>query len=199
LGSEKQEQAVPDQATEPEQQVLDGTATSEAVPVARWRAFAERQMRAVRVLILTCIVFGLAAAAFAWTTIRVHDRQVTAENRERDVAHVLAAPDTRSATQPARGGGTVTAYYSPMLSRAVIVERSLPRLADGRSYAFWYLDGSGTTRPIGSSRFDKPRNDLVLASVPASVPTNAQLEVTVESSGDAKKPTTPPLAVLPLG
>lgn len=199
MGSEKQGQAIPDQAAELEEQALDGTAAPDAVPVARWRAFAERQMRAVRVLILTCVVFGLAAAAFAWTTIRVHDRQVSAENQGRDVAHVLAAPDTRSAKQPSTGGGTVTVYYSPMLGQAVVVERSLPRLADGRTYAFWYLDGSGAARPIGSSRFDKPRNDLVVASVPGSVPTSAQVEVTVESSGDAKRPTTPALAVLPLG
>lgn len=192
---EEQEQA-PAVAEQEPQDAVDPAATSAG---ARWRAFAERQIRTVRVLILTCIVFGVAAAAFAWTTIRVHDRQITSENRERDVARVLAAPDTRSAKQPARGGGTVTAYYSPMLSQAVVVVRSLPRLTGGHTYAFWYLDGSGTARRVGASRFDKPRNDLMLASVPASVPTSAQLEVTVESSGDAKNPTTAPLAVLPLG
>jgi hypothetical protein len=162
---------------------------------ARWRAFAERQARAFHVLMLTCIVFGAAAAAFAWTTIRVHDRQAAAENKERDVAQVLAAADVQSARQPAVGGGIVTVHYSPALGRAVIVEHGMHTPTGDRTYAFWYLDGSGTFRSAGSSRFDHPRSDLVLLAVPATT----KLELTLESSGSADHPTTAPLAVLPLG
>ncbi|GAA1956309.1 anti-sigma factor [Catenulispora subtropica] len=170
----------------------DGEAVTGA---ARWRAFAERQARAFHVLALTCIVFGAAAAAFAWTTIRVHDRQAAAENKERDVAQVLAAADVESAREQAVGGGIVTAHYSPALGRAVVVEHGMHTPTGGRTYVLWYLDGSGAFRSAGSSRFDHPVNDLVLVSVPATT----RLQITLESSGKAAHPTTPPLAVLPLG
>jgi hypothetical protein len=162
---------------------------------ARWRAFAERQERAFHVLVLTCVIFGVAAAAFAWTTLRVHDREASAENKERDVARVLSAADVRSAKQPVRGGGNLTAYYSPALGQATIVEYGMHTPTGGRTYSFWYVDASGTTRPAGSSRFDHPRNDLVLASVPAAT----QLEITLEPSAGSDHPTTPALATLSLG
>lgn len=215
MGDEKQEHQLPEQATGSvlEQQAEQALAAEAAAVAetagpepldaveqavtraARWRAFAERQARAFHVLVLTCIIFGVAAAAFAWTTIRVHDREVTAENRGRDVAQVLAAADVRSARQPARGGGIVTVYYSLGLGRATIVEHGMHTPAEGHTYAFWYVDGSGATRPAGSSRFDHARNDLTLASVPGA----AQLEITLESSDTGDHPTTAPLAVLSLG
>ncbi|GAA2063115.1 hypothetical protein GCM10009839_87970 [Catenulispora yoronensis] len=171
-------------------------AVEEAVTrAARWRAFAERQNRAYHVLWLTCIVFGAAAAAFAWTTIRVHDRQAAAENLGRDVAQVLSAADVQSVRQPAKGGGALTAYYSPTLHRAALVEHGMHTPAGGHTYAFWYRDASGAARSAGSSRFDHAHNDLVLLP---SVPAGTQLEVTLESSG-ADHPTTPALATLPLG
>lgn len=164
---------------------------------ARWRALADRQARAYHVLALTCIVFGAAAAAFAWTTLRVHGRQADAENLGRDVAQVLSAADVHTVRQPARGGSALwTAYYSPALGRAVLVEHGMHNPPSGHTYAFWYVDGSGkTVAAAGSSRFDHAVNDLVLLTQP--VPAGAQLQVTVESSG-AEHPTTAAVVTLPL-
>jgi hypothetical protein len=162
---------------------------------ARWRALADKQARAYHVLALTCIVFGAAAAAFAWTTLRVHDRQADAENLSRDVAQVLSAADVHTARQSAKSGGTWTAYYSPALTRAALVEHGMHNPPSGQTYAFWYVDGSGKTQAAGSSRFDHAVNDLVLLP---SVPTGAQLAVTLEKSG-AEHPSTPVLVTLALG
>lgn len=201
VGEEREQQVTSEPAAEAvaeagaqQEPISAGEAGPEVIPAARWRAFAERQNRAFHVLVLTCVIFGLAAAAFAWTTIRVHDRQATAENRERDVARVLAAADVRSVTR-STADGAVSAYYSPKLGRAVIVMRAPQPPAGDHTYEFWYVDAAGSARSAGTSRFDKPRNDLVLAAVPAG----AQLEVTVEPSGGSAHPTTPALAVLPLG
>ena len=163
---------------------------------ARWRALADRQARAYHVLVLTCIVFGAAAAAFAWTTLRVHDRQAEAENLSRDVAQVLSAADSHTARRSAKGGGTWTAYYSPSLARAALVEHGMHNPPHDHTYSFWYVDASGKTTPAGSSRFDHAVNDLVLLRQP--VPAGAQLEVTMESTG-AERPTTPAIVTLALG
>lgn len=154
-----------------------------------------RERTTRRVLVLTCAVFGLVAGALAWTTVRVHDRQVAAEKREQAVAAVLTAPDMKTATASMPGGGTLTAYYSSTRGD-IVAAHGLPALADGRTYELWYLDGPGRpARPAGTSRFDAPRNVVVLAS--ASLPTG-QLAVTVEPSGGSPAPTTPILARVPL-
>ncbi|NUR62753.1 MAG: anti-sigma factor [Catenulispora sp.] len=162
---------------------------------ARWRALADKQARAFHVLVLTCIVFGAATAAFAWTTIRVHDRQAAAENRGRDVAQVLSAADVHTVRQSAPSGGTFTAYYSAALGRAALVEHGMHNPPSGHTYAFWYVDSSGKTHAAGSSRFDHAVNDLVLLG---AVPAGAKVEVTLEKS-DAEQPTTAALVTLALG
>ena len=157
----------------------------------------DRQRRAFRVLFLSCVVFGLAAAAFAWTTIRVHDRQVTAEKKTQTMAAILAAPDTRSATDHVRGGGKVTAYYSPALGKAAIVGHGLPVPANDHTYELWYVDDAGSARrPAGTSRFDAPQNTLVLAS---ASPLGSHLELTMEPADGSSRPTSPTLLTLDLG
>ena len=161
------------------------------------RSSNERRRRAFRPLVLSCVIFGLAAAAFAWTTLRVHDRQVSAENRLRDVASILSEPDVKSATQPVRDGGTLTAYYSPTLGKSAVVAHGLAVPPSGHTYELWYVDGAGgTPRPAGMSRFDAPQNALLL---PSTTPLAARLELTVEPSGGSSHPTTPALATVPLG
>lgn len=171
-------------------------AVEEAVTrAARWRALADRQARAFHVLVLTCIVFGAATAAFAWTTIRVHDREADAENLGRDVAQVLSAADVHTVRQTAPSGGAFTAYYSASLSRAALVEYGMHNPPSGHTYAFWYVDGSGRAKAAGSSRFDHAVNDLALLG---AVPAGSKIEVTLEKSG-ADHPTTPALVTLALG
>jgi len=157
----------------------------------------ERKLRAVPVLILSCVVFGLAAAAFAWTTLRVHDRQMSAETNEKAVAFLLGTPGLQTSEQPAAGGGSVTAFYSPKLHRFAITGHDLPSLASGRTYEFWYRTGAGApAKEAGTSRFDAPQNDIVVVSLPAAA---ASLVVSVEPSGGVQTLSGTPIAELTLG
>ncbi|MBS2539731.1 anti-sigma factor [Catenulispora sp. NF23] len=168
----------------------------EASKVDDKRVTTERKLRAVPVLLLSCVVFGLAAAAFAWTTLRVHDRQMSAEANEKAVAFLLGTPGLQTAEQPAAGGGSVTAFYSPKLHRFAITGHDLPALSKGSTYEFWYLTGTGAApKPAGDSRFDAPQNDMVVVSLPAGA---ASLEVSVEPSGGAHTLSGTPIAHLPL-
>jgi hypothetical protein len=162
--------------------------------VARIRAVRTRQ--AIAVLALSCAVFGLAAGAFAWTTVRTHDRLTAAEDREHALTAVLGAADVRASSSTATSGGTVTAYYSAALGKSVIVGQGLGPLPAGRTYELWYLDGPGRpARPAGTSRFDTPGSTLVLA---ANAGHPAGLAVTVEPSSGSTQPTTAPIATLAL-
>ena len=157
----------------------------------------DRKLRAVPVLVLSCIVFGLAAAAFAWTTLRVHDRQMSAEANEKAVAFLLGTPGLVTVEQPAAGGGSVTAFYSPKLHRFAITGHDLPALSSGRTYEFWYRTGAGAApKEAGTSRFDAPQNDMVVATIPAAA---SSLLVSVEPSGGAHTLSGTPIAELPLG
>ena len=157
----------------------------------------DRKLRAVPVLLLSCVVFGLAAAAFAWTTLRVHDRQMSAEANEKAVAFLLGTPGLRTAEQPAAGGGSVTAFYSAKLHRFAITGHDLPALSSGRTYEFWYRTAPGSApREAGTSRFDAPQNDMVVVSLPSAA---ASLVVSVEPSGGAHTLSGTPIAELTLG
>ena len=156
----------------------------------------ERKLRAVPVLILSCVVFGLAAAAFAWTTLRVHDRQTSAEANEKAVAFLLGTPGLQTSEQAAAGGGSVTAFYSPKLHRFAITGHDLPALKAGRTYEFWYRAGAGQPpQEAGTSRFDAPQNDIVVVSIPAPA---ASLVVSVEPSSGAHTLSGTPIAELTL-
>ena len=157
----------------------------------------ERKLRAVPVLILSCIVFGLAAAAFAWTTLRVHDRQMSAEANEKAVAFLLGTPGLQSSEQPAAGGGSLTAFYSPKLHRFAITGHDLPALSHGKTYEFWYRTGAGAApKEAGTSRFDGPQNDMVVVSIPTQA---ASVVVSVEPSGGVTTLSGTPIAELTFG
>ncbi|MEY9909388.1 hypothetical protein ABIA35_005627 [Catenulispora sp. MAP12-49] len=157
----------------------------------------ERKLRAVPVLILSCVVFGLAAAAFAWTTLRVHDRQMSAEANEKAVAFLLGTPGLQTSEQPAAGGGSVTAFYSAKLHRFAITGHDLPSLGHGKTYEFWYRTGAGQpAKEAGTSRFDGPQNDMVVVWLPTAA---ASLAVSVEPSGGVSTLSGAPIAELTLG
>jgi hypothetical protein len=146
----------------------------------------KRRLGAYRVLLLTSIVFGVAAAAFAWTTLRVHDRQVSAETHEKAVAFVLGAPDLRTAEQPTTNGGSVTAFSSAKQHKIAITGHDLPALKSGLTYEFWYRTGPGLApQPAGTSRFNTPQSDLVI--VPTTAPATSVV-VTIEPTSGAHAP-----------
>jgi hypothetical protein len=142
----------------------------------------KRRLGAYHFLLLTCIVFGVAAAAFAWTTLRVHDRQVSAETHEKAVAFVLGAPDLRTAGQSTTNGGSVTAFYSAKQHKIAVTGHDLPALKSGLTYEFWYRTGAGATpKAAGTSRFNTPESDMVIVGTGGPV---SSLVVTIEPVGE---------------
>lgn len=161
------------------------------------RIVTERKLRAVPVLLLSCVVFALATAAFAWTTLRVHDRQTSAEANEKAVAFLLGTPDLRSAQHAAAGGGSVAAFYSPKLRQVAVTGHDLPSLGGGKTYEFWFRSGPGAPpEKAGTSRFNGPQNDMVVVQAKGLV---SSLVVTVERSGGADTPSGSPVAELSFG
>ena len=157
----------------------------------------DRRLRAVPVLVLSCIVFGVAAAAFAWTTLRVHDRQMAAEKNEKAVAFLLGTPGLQTAEHAAAGGGSVSAFYSAKLHRFAITGHDLPALGSGHTYQFWYRPAAGLApQPVGDSRFDTPQNDMVVVSIPGPA---VSVAVSVEPSGGAQTLSVTPIAELTFG
>jgi anti-sigma-K factor RskA len=145
--------------------------------------------------------FGLAASAvmgvFLYRMNAELDRQRAAT---RQVNQVLSAPDATATSSSDGGGKGITAVVSRTLGRAVVTVHGLPNLARGRVYQLW-LTGTqpgSVVRSVG-----------LLAGAPATgtaeplvaTGVNAQFSafaVTVEPAGGSQRPTTTPLAQLPL-
>ena len=152
---------------------------------ARIRAL--RRRHTISVLALSCAVFALAAAAFAWTTTRSHDRADRAETQLRSVSQVLGAGDVRLAAAPA-----LTAYYSPTRTSILIAATGLPSAPHGHVYELWYTDGA-VTSPLAHFT---TLADVMTLTRPASGP--ATLVLTVEPITGSPQPTGQPVATLTL-
>ncbi|MFI0371136.1 anti-sigma factor domain-containing protein [Actinomadura sp. 1N219] len=142
------------------------------------------------------VVAGLAAAACLVTAVSVagvvreRQRVEQAEDASRDVASVLSAPDARSATGRARGGGTVTIVASASRGRVVVASSGLRALPSSRAYQLWLIDADGA-RSAGLLPGDRTRPVVAGAWRPSD-----KVGVTVEPAGGSTRPTTDPLVLL---
>ena len=152
---------------------------------ARIRAL--RRRHTISVLALSCAVFALAAAAFAWTTTRSHDRADRAETQLRSVSRLLGAGDVHLATAPA-----LAAYYSPTQTSILIAASSLPAPPHGQVYELWYTNDA-TTSPLAHFT---TLPGVMTVTRPASGP--ATLLLTLEPTDGSPRPATPPIATLTL-
>ncbi|TMQ91982.1 anti-sigma factor [Actinomadura soli] len=141
-------------------------------------------------------VAGLAAAACLVTAVSVTEavrerqRVERAEDASRDVASVLSAPDARSATGGARGGGTVTIVASASRGRVVVASSGLEALPSSRAYQLWLIDADGA-RSAGLLPADRSRPVVAGTWRPTD-----RVGVTIEPAGGSARPTTEPLVLL---
>jgi hypothetical protein len=173
-------------------------------PAAEPGPHSIRTRHTIAVLALSCTIFATAAAAFAWTTVRAHDRAIRAEtratqaeSRDRPIAAVLGASDLRTTTTHVSADGTLTIYYSAALDSTVIAANGLDALPAQRTYELWYLDDAGANhppRPAGTSRFDPAGTGLILAR---SAGHPSSIAITIEPSVGSSLPTTAPIATVP--
>ncbi|MFI0407718.1 anti-sigma factor domain-containing protein [Actinomadura sp. 3N508] len=159
----------------------EARARVEPIRPNRWRRAAVAGLAAA-----ACLV----AAVSVTEAVRERHRVERAEGAYRDVASVLSAPDARSATGIARGGGTVTIVASASRGRVVVGSSGLPGLPSARAYQLWLIDGNGARSagllPTGGTQ-------AVVAGTwrPAD-----KLGITVEPAGGSAQPTTEPLVLV---
>ncbi|MEU8340756.1 anti-sigma factor [Spirillospora sp. NPDC048832] len=162
-----------------------------AAPARRAAPSASRPRRWRR-----AVAAGLAAAACLVTAasvtavVRERHRVERTEAAYREVASVLSAPDARTATGRAAGGGTVTIVASALRGRVVVSASGLRALPPSQAYQLWLIDRSG---PRSAGLLPAGRTDPVVAGTwrPAD-----KLGVTVEPAGGSARPTTEPLVLL---
>jgi anti-sigma factor RsiW len=105
------------------------------------------------------------------------------------IARVVTAPDARVDTAPTSAGGNVTVVTSAALRESVVSTSGLASLPSGRVYQVWVMSRSGA-RSAGLLH-----GSSLLAS---AVSPGDRIGITVEPAGGTARPTTSPVAVLPV-
>ena len=135
----------------------------------------------------------LAAAASVAAAVALGITQLTAQHqldqaRATAIARVVTAPDAHVDTARA-AGGSVTVVTSIRLHEAVVSTSGMASLPAGRVYQVWVMSPSGA-RSAGLIQ-----GGSLLAS---AVRTGDQIGITVEPAGGTARPTTTPVAVVPV-
>jgi len=135
----------------------------------------------------------LAAAASVAAALVLGITQLTAQHqldqaRATAIARVVTASDAHVDTARA-AGGSVTVVTSIRLHEAVVSTSGMASLPAGRVYQVWVMSPSGA-RSAGLIQ-----GGSLLAS---AVRTGDQIGITVEPAGGTARPTTTPVAVLPV-
>jgi anti-sigma-K factor RskA len=146
---------------------------------------------------ITGAILALAAAVVFLFVARAdtqHQLQ-QAQDSNRAIAAVLAAPDARVESAPATVGGTVTAVVSVSRHEAAVSTAGVPDLPGTKVYQLWVISPSGARSagllPASHAGTTAP----VLA---AGVRPGDRLGITVEPAGGTARPTTPAVVVMPV-
>ncbi len=165
-----------------------------ALPMERgtWRR------RLPRLAMAACLVFAVAAGATAVHAWRQEQRArsaaTLAQRRTTELAALLTAPDASYRATALKAGGNGTVVVSRSLGRAAFIYRDLPALPNRRVYELWYSRG-GAMVPAGLVTAGSPTGTLLLTGGPADA---VGVGVTAEPAGGSDRPTSAPLALLPI-
>jgi anti-sigma-K factor RskA len=171
----------------------------EPAPVAASPAErGSRRRRLPQLALAACLVFAVAAGGIAVRAWQQEDKArsagVQAQRQAADLAALLTAPDASYRRTALKAGGSGTVVVSRTLGRAAFVYHGLPKLPDRRVYELWYSRG-GTMVPAGLVTTGSSSGTLLLSGGPAGA---AGVGVTAEPAGGSAKPTSAPLALLPI-
>ena len=141
-----------------------------------------------------CRLAILAAAASVAAAVALGVGELSAQHqldraRETAISRVVTAPDARVETARTSAGGSVTVVTSAALRDAVVSSTGLAPLSSGRVYQVWVMSPSGA-RSAGLLH-----GTSLLAS---AVRPGDRIGITVEPAGGAARPTTNPVAILPV-
>ena len=136
----------------------------------------------------------LAAAASVAVAVALGITQLTAQHqldqaRATAIARVVTAPDAHVATARTSAGGSVTVVTSAALREAVVSTSGMASLPSSRVYQVWVMSPSGA-RSAGLMH-----GSSLLAS---AVRPGDRIGITVEPADGTARPTTTPVAVLPV-
>jgi anti-sigma factor RsiW len=170
-----------------EQRVLAATYRTRQLP-----PLPRDQIRATRTFPRRLAV--LAAAASVAAAVALGVTQLSAQHhldraRETAIARLVTAPDARVETARASAGGSVTIVTSAALREAAVSTTGLAALPSGRAYQVWVMSPSGA-RSAGLLH-----GTSLLAS---AVRPGDRIGITVEPARGSARPTTSPVAILPV-
>jgi anti-sigma factor RsiW len=136
----------------------------------------------------------LAAVASVAAALALGITQLTAQHqldqaRATAIARVVTARDAHVDTARTSAGGSVTVVTSVALREAVVSSSGMASLPSGRVYQVWVMSLSGA-RSAGLMQ-----GSSLLAS---AVRPGDQIGITVEPAGGTARPTTTPVAVIPV-
>ena len=135
----------------------------------------------------------LAAAASVVAAVALGITQLSAQHqldqaRATSIARVVTAPDAHVETARTSAGGSVTVVTSAALREAVVSASGMASLPSSRVYQAWVLNSSGA-RSAGLMHG---------SSLLAAIRPGDRIGITVEPAGGTARPTTTPVAVLPV-
>jgi anti-sigma-K factor RskA len=136
----------------------------------------------------------LAAAASVAVAVALGITQLSAQHqldqaRATAIARVVTAPDAHVETARTSAGGNVTVVTSAALREAVVSASGMASLPSSRVYQVWVLSPSGARSAglmHGSSLLE------------SAIRPGDRIGITVEPAGGTARPTTTPVAVLPV-
>jgi anti-sigma factor RsiW len=136
----------------------------------------------------------LAAAASVAAAVALGITQLTAQHqldqaRATAIARVVTASDAHVDTARTSAGGNVTVVTSAALREAVVSTSGMASLPSGRVYQVWVMS------PSGARSAGLVHGTSLLAS---AVRPGDQIGITVEPAGGTTRPTTTPVAVVPV-
>jgi len=175
-----------------EQQVLAATYRTRQLPplpADRPRRTMPRLVpRVPRRLAMLAVAASVAAAVALGITQLTAQHQLD-QARATAIARVVTAPDAHVATARTSVGGSVTVVTSAALREAVVSASGMASLPSSRVYQVWVISPSGA-RSAGLMH-----GSSLLAS---AVRPGDRIGITVEPADGTARPTTTPVAVLPV-
>ncbi|MET9735415.1 anti-sigma factor [Streptomyces sp. NPDC006458] len=134
----------------------------------------------------------VVAALFAVQANDTRQRLDAERDRAREIAHVLAAPDVRTAASRDGDGRSIGVIASASEGRAVVTLSGYGEPSGDRVHQLWLMRPDARPRSLGLLEGDTP---LVAAGLDRS---STSLAVTVEPDGGSPQPTTQPVVQLAL-
>lgn len=138
----------------------------------------------------------VVAAAFLVGAVGVGgyviERDRASDEHDRNVAitRVLGSEDATTVAKTFPTGGNVRMVMSPSKDAAVIFANGLPDPGDGKVYQVWMIESSG---PVNQGTF-RTSGEMIMKGVTRA----DSVAVTVEPEGGSKRPTTVPVATIPI-